>query len=213
MVSQAVVGQGDTLTGVLRNAKDRAVRNYPVALGREAPVVVKTDARGVFRFVGVDLNDTLFVDLPGEDRTVVVAVNGYNYITVKLTGTDFEAERRLEPDAGLKKILSREREKMVSSTTMGREEIEKSRCLDIPCLLKRMSGVFVSGSTVRVRGIGSVNSSNDALVVLNGIPMNDNSILSSFPVRDVEEISVLKEGSQYGARGANGVIIIRTSRQ
>ncbi|MDR1557277.1 MAG: TonB-dependent receptor plug domain-containing protein [Tannerellaceae bacterium] len=212
MCPQALSAQNDTLSGVLYNAKNKVIRNYPVTLGKLVPVTVKTSRNGVFIIPGANLEDTLYIGVPGEDKEIRIPVSGYNYLTVRLTKSNYEASHRLEPDAALLKILTRERNKMVSSSTMNKEEIVKSRCQDILCLLRQMSGVSMQGGSIRIRGVGSVNSSNDALVVLDGIPMNDLTILSSIHPRNLEEISVLKEGTQYGARGANGVIIIKTAK-
>jgi outer membrane receptor for Fe3+-dicitrate len=200
------------LTGVLYNAKDKVIKNYPVTLGKHIPVTVKTNKNGLFSIPGANLWDTLYIELPREEKEIQIAVNGYNYLTVKLMKGNYETSRRLEPDAGLLKILNRERNKMISSATMNKEEIIKSRCQDIFCLLRQMSGVSMQDGSIRIRGIGSIHSSNDALVVLDGIPMNDLNILSSIPIHNLEEISILKEGTQYGARGANGVIIIKTAK-
>lgn len=67
-------------------------------------------------------------------------------------------------------------------------------------------------STIRVRGMSTVNS-NDPLYVIDGIPTNEN--LNSLNPADIESIQVLKDASSasiYGSRAANGVIIITTKR-
>jgi outer membrane receptor for ferrienterochelin and colicin len=207
-----VSAQNDTLTGVLYNAKNKVVRNYPVTLGKLAPVTVKTSRNGVFIIPEANLKDTLYIRIPGGKMEFQIPVSEYNYLTVRLMKSNYEINHYQEPDVALLKILNRERNKMISSSTMNKDEIEKSRCQDILCLLRRMSGVSIQGSSIQIRGVGSINSSNDALIVLDGIPMNDLSVLSSIHPRNLEEISILKEGSQYGAMGANGVIIIKTAK-
>lgn len=70
-----------------------------------------------------------------------------------------------------------------------------------------------SEPTLRIRGIGSFNAGNDPLIVLDGMPY-DNAFSSINP-NDVESITVLKDASSaalYGARGANGVILINTKK-
>ena len=64
-------------------------------------------------------------------------------------------------------------------------------------------------SKVVIRGFGSINASNNPLYVLDGIPFDGD--LSSINPADIESMSVLKDASSaalYGARGANGVIMI-----
>lgn len=68
-----------------------------------------------------------------------------------------------------------------------------------------------SEPTLRIRGIGSFNAGNSPLIVLDGMPY-DNAFSSINP-NDIESITVLKDASSaalYGARGANGVILINT---
>jgi TonB-linked SusC/RagA family outer membrane protein len=85
-------------------------------------------------------------------------------------------------------------------------------------LLGKAAGVYVSSSgtpgaetTIRVRGIGSVNSS-DPLIVVDGISGVN---VSSVNPNDIESFQVLKDASAtaiYGAQGANGVIIVTTKK-
>ena len=78
-----------------------------------------------------------------------------------------------------------------------------------------------SGSTIRIRGGASLNASNDPLIVIDGVPLDNNGIsgaanpLSLINPNDIESFSVLKDASAaaiYGSRGSNGVIIITTKR-
>lgn len=211
LASLQAMGQNDTLTGILRDARMKAVKRYPVVLGRHDPVTVKTDRKGVFRFTEADLNDTLYLFAPKTDIVYKIPVSGYNYLHIQLKKVSFDIDRRYEPDPELRAILERERNKTQSSSTMGRQEIERSRCQDIFCLLRMMSGVQVQNGTVRIRGIGSVYGGNDPLIIVDGAQM-DTGILSTLSVYDLAEIKVLKEATIYGAQGANGAIIIKTIR-
>ena len=70
-----------------------------------------------------------------------------------------------------------------------------------------------NGSSIRIRGIGSMSASNAPLYVVDGMPY-DGSISDINP-NDVESMSVLKDAAAsaiYGARGANGVVLITTKR-
>ena len=70
-----------------------------------------------------------------------------------------------------------------------------------------------SQATIRIRGIGSMSASNAPLYIVDGMPY-DGSISEINP-NDVESMSVLKDAAAsaiYGARGANGVILITTKR-
>ena len=84
------------------------------------------------------------------------------------------------------------------------------------------SGSPTAGSTIRVRGGASLNASNDPLIVLDGVPLeqggisgNDGNFLSLINPNDIESMTILKDASStaiYGSAGANGVVIITTKR-
>lgn len=70
-----------------------------------------------------------------------------------------------------------------------------------------------SSQTIRIRGFGSINAGNDPIYVVDGVVYSGG--LSNFNMDDIESVSVLKDAAStalYGARGANGVIIITTKR-
>ncbi|QIY84800.1 TonB-dependent receptor [Chryseobacterium sp. NEB161] len=83
----------------------------------------------------------------------------------------------------------------------------------------RASGVSVINSgepgsnvTFRIRGTGTIQN-NDPLIVVDGMPLNGG--LNQINMNDVESINILKDASStaiYGARGANGVVMITTKR-
>ncbi|MDR1381695.1 MAG: TonB-dependent receptor [Tannerella sp.] len=69
------------------------------------------------------------------------------------------------------------------------------------------------GSTLRIRGVGSMSSSNAPLYVVDGVPYGTN--ISAINNNDIESITILKDAASaalYGARGANGVVLITTKR-
>ena len=75
------------------------------------------------------------------------------------------------------------------------------------------SGQPGSSATIRIRGFGSVNGNRDPLYVLDGVPFT--GTLSSINPEDIESLTILKDAtatSVYGARGANGVVVINTKK-
>ena len=92
----------------------------------------------------------------------------------------------------------------------------------------RVSGVSVTtsgapgaGSEIRIRGGSSINASNDPLIIIDGLPIDNNGlsgsngVLSSINPNDIDSFSVLKDASAtaiYGSRASNGVIIIVTKK-
>lgn len=78
-----------------------------------------------------------------------------------------------------------------------------------------------AGSTIRIRGGASLSASNDPLIVIDGVPLDNAGIsgssnpLASISPSDIESFSILKDASAtaiYGSRASNGVIIITTKK-
>ncbi|WP_282132608.1 SusC/RagA family TonB-linked outer membrane protein [Cellulophaga baltica] len=92
--------------------------------------------------------------------------------------------------------------------------------------MSNASGTPGSAQDIRIRGVGSINASNQPLFVIDGVPIiNDNfsgsdnastfNPMSAFNSQDIETMTVLKDAgatAAYGARGSNGVIVITTKR-
>ncbi len=108
-----------------------------------------------------------------------------------------------------------------SATVMNAETIERKQVTSVLAgLAGEVPGLQVTPSTspnstpsMLVRGRGSINAGSDPLIVLDGIPY-DGSWNSINPA-DVENVTVLKDAASsalYGARGANGVILITTKK-
>ncbi len=90
------------------------------------------------------------------------------------------------------------------------------------------SGQAGSTPSIRIRGIGSMNASNEPLYVIDGVPMVSgnagqmsdytyatNNVMSTINPADIESISILKDAaasSLYGSRAANGVVLITTKK-
>lgn len=75
------------------------------------------------------------------------------------------------------------------------------------------SGQPGSAPNIRIRGFGSVNSSNDPLYVVDGVPFTAD--ISALNANDIENVTILKDAastSLYGSRAANGVVMITTKK-
>ncbi|QMU66704.1 MAG: SusC/RagA family TonB-linked outer membrane protein [Flavobacteriaceae bacterium] len=98
------------------------------------------------------------------------------------------------------------------------DQINVSRIDD--ALVGQVSGVNIqategeagSAPTIRIRGTGSINGNSGPLVIVDGVPV-DEDFLGSLDMNNIESFEVLKDaasGAIYGSRGGNGVIIITT---
>ena len=101
------------------------------------------------------------------------------------------------------------------------EDLKKTKDISVMKSLQgKTSGIYIStpsgkpgaGSSVKIRGVGSINMNAEPLYLLNGNEVKSSDINNISP-SNIASISILKDASAtaiYGARGANGVIIIET---
>lgn len=97
----------------------------------------------------------------------------------------------------------------VSSLKSDRENVQTYNTI-YDYIRGRVPGVMVStDNKILIRGVNSINSSSDPLILVDGVEMSD---ISSLNPADVKSVDVIKDGSSaiYGMRGANGVILITT---
>lgn len=149
-------------------------------------------------------NTTINVDMVEDAKTLSeVVVVGYGDQTVKSISGSVASVT--EEDFNKGNIVTSE------SLIQGR----------IPGLSVTKGGGPGSGSEIRIRGGSSFNASNAPLIVLDGLPLDNDtaagtrSILSTINPNDIESFSVLKDASAaaiYGIRASNGVIIINTKK-
>lgn len=109
-----------------------------------------------------------------------------------------------------------------SAAVIGDEKIQKRTVTNVTKAIEGTvagvqtttgSGQPGSGISIRIRGVGSLNSSSDPLYVVDGAPFSGS--ISSINPADIETMTILKDaaaGALYGARGANGVVLITTKR-
>ena len=109
-----------------------------------------------------------------------------------------------------------------SASVVKADKLEKRQVSNITNALSgSVAGVQTTSSngqpgtsaTVRIRGIGSMASSSNPLYVVDGIPFDGD--ISSINSQDIETMTVLKDAAAaalYGARGANGVILVTTKK-
>jgi len=109
-----------------------------------------------------------------------------------------------------------------SAATIKSEKIEERQVSNVTnALAGQVAGVQVlnangqpgTSSTIRVRGVGSINAGTSPLIVVDGVPFDGD--MSSISTQDIESVTVQKDAvstALYGARGANGVIMITTKK-
>ena len=116
-------------------------------------------------------------------------------------------------DVGYGKIKKSENTMSVAKLN-AKKDVENSAYSNIYEYLQgRVAGVEVNGNSIRIRGDRSIMASNEPLIIVDGMEMND---ISDINPQMVSSIEVLKDGAStaiYGSRGANGVILIKLRQE
>ena len=110
-----------------------------------------------------------------------------------------------------------------SATVISNDAIEKTQVTNVlDALSGKVAGLQLSNAsgapgssspTIRIRGFSSMNAGNSPLVIVDGAPYTAD--INTLNTNDIESMTVLKDAASnalYGARGANGVILITTKR-
>ena len=215
-VASALFAQNITVKGTVSDASngDSMPAASVVLKGTRTGTVADID--GAYSLT-VPSNGTLVFSSIGY-KTLEVAVNGRGTIDVAL-----------EPDAeSLSDVLvvaygTAKKESFTGSAqTIKSDQIEKRTVANVTKALDGLaagiqttsgSGQPGAGASVIIRGFGSLNASTTPLYVVDGVPY-DGSINALNP-NDIESMTVIKDasaGALYGARGANGVVIVTTKR-
>lgn len=178
---------------------------------------VLTDVSGKFKIEVSNDNSVLVFSMVGYSAQEV-AVGSRSVIDVTMTADNQSLSEVIVVGYGVQK-----KETVTGSVASVKgEELVKSPAVNLSnSLAGRMPGVVAvnrsgepgyDGSSIRIRGSNTLGN-NDALIVIDGIPNRAGGLERLNPA-DIESISVLKDASAaiYGARAANGVILITTKR-
>ena len=175
-----------------------------------------SDSEGVYSIESPASGILVFSAVGYEDHEV--AVNGRKSINVALDADSEALEDAVVVAYGTVKKSSF----TGSAGTVKSESLQKRSVANVSKAIEGMiagvtttsgSGQPGEGATIQIRGAGSINASSTPLYVVDGIPFDGN--LSSINPNDIENLSVLKDASAaalYGARAANGVIMITTKK-
>ena len=187
---------------------------------------VSVTVKGAYAGTATDL-DGKFALTAESGATVVFSYIGYLRKELTVANTVADLKVVLQPDvAGLEEAVvigygNQQRSKISGAVTT----VDIKEATSIPVLRTeqalqgRAAGVQVtqnsgqpgSTQTIRIRGLGSINNS-DPLFIVDGIPSGGIDYLNP---SDIESISILKDAAStaiYGARGANGVVLITTKK-
>jgi TonB-dependent SusC/RagA subfamily outer membrane receptor len=154
--------------------------------------------------------------------SVLFAVLGTSLVAItacrRHSTSDVGARGAEMPNADSARNARADRSRSSATQAVNFTEDERTRFTRVEQMIQaRFSGVEVipkgNGFSIQIRGKGSFGSSNEPLVVIDGVSRSV-ADLGGINTRDVERIEIVKDaaGSFYGVRGANGVILIKTRR-
>lgn len=199
--------QGRAISGTVRDGKGDPIPGAAVTVVGGS-LGVSTDASGVYRIEGVGSNDELEFSFLGM-MSQKEKVGSRTQIDVTLREDMIGLE-----DVVVTGYTAMKRKDITGSVaSVSAEQIARIPAYDLTTSLVGVAGIRVDGGSIRIRGTRSTNAGNDPLIVLDGIPYDET--LTSINPGDIESIDILKDASStaiYGAKGANGVILITTKQ-
>lgn len=221
---------GLTVTGLITDSSSPA---QPVA---GAAVMVKDSNIGV----SSNPDGTYSIEVPSSDAVLVFSFFGLKTEEIPVNGRAIVNVQMQEDAILLDAVVAVGYGTMKKSDLTGSvASIDSELLQNKPissfdnALRGQIAGVVVNqtdgqpggGSSIRIRGTSSINGTNEPLYVIDGVPLISESVsdghglvinpLSSLSSNDIQSIEVLKDASAtaiYGARGANGVILITTKK-
>ena len=216
--------QNRTITGKVTDAKDGSPVEGVSVVPKGLKKGTVTAADGTFR-----------ISVPSQTTILVFSSVGYGTQQLGIKGDNLMVTLTAN-NAALNEVVVigygsvRKKDLTGSVATVTAKDFQKGAITTPEQLIAgKVAGVSVisnggspgSGSTIRIRGGASLIASNDPLIVLDGVPLDNDGIpgaaspLSFINPNDIESFSVLKDASAaaiYGTRASNGVILITTKK-
>lgn len=216
-----------TVSGVVTSSEDK----QPLV---GVSVVVKGTANGTI----TDIDGKYSLSVP-EKSTLVFSFVGFTSLEQAFDGSStLNVELKVGADVLNEVVVTGYGSQLKRTLTGNIAKIKSKDIQDVPvssvdqALQGKAAGVQINGgsgkvgqaSQIRIRGQSSVSASNEPLFVVDGVPITNNNLsveggatnpLTDININDIESLEILKDASAaaiYGARGANGVILITTKR-
>lgn len=213
---QSVWAQTKEITGVVTSAED----------GSSIPGV-SVSVKGTTLGTITDIDGKYTLNVPQSASTLVFSFVGMKTQEKAITGSSINVSMKSD-NVAVGEVLvvaygtSTKESFTGSAGVMKSDKLEKRQTTDVTSALAgAVAGVQVlnnngqpgEASKLRIRGVGSINSGTDPLYVVDGVPFDGD--LSSINPSDIKSVTVLKDAAStalYGARGANGIVMITTKK-
>jgi TonB-dependent SusC/RagA subfamily outer membrane receptor len=167
-----------------------------------------TDRKGKFGLTNVQPTDTLHVKY--KKQIYNVPVDSMKSVRVRIADEiKFEAQEDKELVNIGYGFVKRREYCSATSGILGEILVRTGRTNVLDALQGLVPGLTISNGKAIIRGLSTINSSPDPLFLVDGVEVES---LSFVNVYDVDRVDVLKDSNIYGAKGANGVILVTTKR-
>jgi TonB-dependent starch-binding outer membrane protein SusC len=232
LIGTAAMSQ-TVVTGKVTDVKDNSAVSGVNVTAKGSKVAVQTDAAGVFK-INVPANSTALVFSSAGFSRQEVALNGRTAVDVQLAQNNqqlnevvivgYGAQKKKEVTGTIAKIGA---DKIANVPSPSFESALAGKAAGVN--INTSGGAAGSGAVIRIRGIATLTQSGDPLIVIDGIPVENNYLngptrnqlgqdrnpLANIDPNEIESVEILKDAAAagiFGSRGANGVIIITTKR-
>jgi TonB-dependent SusC/RagA subfamily outer membrane receptor len=199
-------------------AQDRTVQGFVTVFDSLPLIGANITVKSTKQVVFTDSVGSFSVLCSPED-IIVVKARGFSNQKVKLTSNIKFAAVNMKMKPGEKNReyaigygSTTDRDKMSAVANLNNKDVDFSNYSNMYELIQgRFAGVQVANGEIIIRGISTINGSNSAMIIIDGMQV-ESQALRSLPPNQVESIDILKDGTTaiYGARGALGVVIIKT---
>jgi TonB-linked SusC/RagA family outer membrane protein len=211
-IDAAVAAQTLTITGTVKDNNGETLPGVNIRIQGTSTGVVST-VDGTYSILVSDAQSVLEFSFVGYS-TVTAAVGDRRVIDVTL-----QEGQELEEVVVVGYGTLRKKDLTGSVATVSGEDIIAQPVANVAEALQgKIAGVTITtqdgrpdaAMRIRVRGGGSITQSNEPLYIVDGFPVSN---LNDIPSSQIENITILKDASStaiYGARGANGVVLVTT---
>ena len=223
-VLQMAIAQNRTITGKVLDVSGTPLSGVVVVVKGKSAATTTNDA-GDFTLANVNATDVLLFSHVGYLNTQQT-VGDHASLSIQMVQNPTDLEEVVIIGYG----STRKKDLTGAVSTVTEKDFQRGQ-ISTPeqMIAGKVAGVSIvsnggrpgSGSTIRIRGGSSLRASNDPLIVIDGVPLQTGGISgSSNPMgfinpNDIESFTVLKDASAaaiFGARAANGVILITTKK-
>jgi TonB-dependent SusC/RagA subfamily outer membrane receptor len=205
-ISNILYSQMVVVTGKVTGFHKYPLKNI-VVTGKKSKSSVVTNDFGVFKIV-CPPKETLIFESKSFQKVTRKIKDPKDSINVNLVFKNTKKNKEYAVAYG----IMTEKDLTYAVTNLTNENNNFETYTDVYELIRgRFSGVQVIGKSIIIRGMTSINSGNEALLIVDGTEVSDLSFINP---REIKSIDVLKDAatSIYGTKGANGVVVIETKK-